>query len=60
MNRCRTKAVENKTPFKAWCKRKPIINHLKVLGCISIAHVPKEGRQNLDEASKNDSLWVIA
>ena len=52
LNRCPTKAVENKTPFEAWSRRKPSVNHLKVFGCICFAHVPKEVRHKLDEASE--------
>lgn len=52
LNRCPTKALANKTPFEAWSKRKPSVNHLKVFGCICYAHVPKELRHKLDEVSE--------
>ena len=32
-NRLPTKALEEKTPFKAWYKRKPNISNLRVYGC---------------------------
>ena len=52
MNRCPTKAVEDKTPFEAWSGRKPSVNHLKVFGSICYAYVPKETRQKLDDSSE--------
>ncbi|RDY06069.1 Copia protein, partial [Mucuna pruriens] len=32
LNRCPTKVVWNLTPFEAWSGRKPLVNHLKILG----------------------------
>lgn len=52
MNRHPTVAVEGKTPFEAWCGRKPSVNHLRVFGSICYAHIPKELRQKLDESSE--------
>jgi transposase InsO family protein len=52
MNRCPTKAVWNKTPFKAWSGRKSSIKHLKVFGCICYVQIPKEKRYKLDETSE--------
>ncbi|KAJ4764255.1 polyprotein [Rhynchospora pubera] len=50
LNRCPTKAVENKTPFEAWSGgRKPSVNHLKVFGSVCYAHVPKEMRNKLED-----------
>ena len=52
MNRCPTKALENQTPFEAWSRRKPSVRHLKVVGCVCYAQIPKERRRKLDETSE--------
>jgi len=50
LNRCPTKAVENKTPFEAWSGGwKPSVNHLRIFGSICYAHVPREMRHKLEE-----------
>jgi hypothetical protein len=43
-NRCPTKALDSKTPQKAWSGRKFDVSHLKVFGCKAFAHVPDEKR----------------
>jgi transposase InsO family protein len=49
LNRCPTKAIENKTPFEAWSGGgKPSVN-LKIFGCVFYAHVPKEMRNKLED-----------
>jgi len=48
LNRSPTKAVLNKTPYEAWFKRKPKVDHFKVFGCIAYSHIPKENREKLD------------
>ena len=52
LNRCPTKAVQNKTPIEAWSGRKPSAKHLKVFGCICYSHIPKEKRGKLDEKTE--------
>jgi hypothetical protein len=52
LNRCPTKAVQNKTPIEAWSRRKPSAKHLKVFGCICYSHIPKEKRGKLDEKAE--------
>ena len=49
LNRSPTKAVKDLTPYEAWHKRKPRVEHLKVFGCVAYAHIPKENREKLDE-----------
>jgi transposase InsO family protein len=34
LNQVPTKAVEGKTPFEAWYRKKPMVHHLKTYGCI--------------------------
>ena len=48
IKRSPTKVVNDKTPFEAWSRRKPIVKHLKVFGCICYAQVPKEIRYTLE------------
>ena len=50
LNRCPTKAVENKTPFEAWFGgRKPSMNHLRNFSTVCYAHDPKKMRHKLKE-----------
>lgn len=51
-NRCPTVALNNKTPYEALNGRKPNVKHLKIFGCISHAHVPKDERSKLDSKSR--------
>jgi hypothetical protein len=37
------------TPHEVWLSKKPLVSHLKVLGCDEFVHVPKEKRSNLDK-----------
>ncbi|OMO69396.1 Integrase, catalytic core [Corchorus capsularis] len=42
LNKCTTRAVENKTPLEAWSGKKPSVSHLKLMdrmaGCGRMAH----------------------
>ena len=44
-NRSPTKVLEDMTPFKAWVKQKPCVEHLRVFGCDAYAHVAKDERK---------------
>ena len=57
LNRSPTKAVRNKTPYEAWCRRKPVVNHLKVFGCVAYALTPSQGREKFDK--KGEKLIFI-
>lgn len=46
-----TSALLSKTPSEALTGRKPIVNHLRVFGCIAYAHIPKDERQKFDVKS---------
>ena len=52
LNRCPTKAVENKTPIEAWSRQKPSAKHLRVFGCMCYVHIPAAKRSKLDENSE--------
>jgi hypothetical protein len=51
LNRCPTRALDNKTPFEAYSGRKPGLAHLKIFGCVCYVHIPSEVRQKLDAKS---------
>lgn len=40
------------TPFEAWTKEKPKIEHLYVFGCNAYAHVAKDERKKLESKSR--------
>ena len=42
LNRSPTKAIQDKTPVEAWSRRKPLVKHLRVFGCICYTHIPQE------------------
>jgi hypothetical protein len=35
LNRSPTKALDGKTPYEAWHKRKPAVSYLRVFGCLA-------------------------
>ena len=47
------KAVHNKTPFEAWHKKKPIVDHFKVFGCITYSHISTPNNDKFDEKGEN-------
>ena len=48
MNRCSTKSVKNKVPQEAWTSMNHNVSHLKVVGCVTYAHVLYEMRKKLE------------
>ena len=50
-NRSPTKVLKDMTPFEAWMKQKPCVDHLRVFGCVAYAHVAKDERKKLDSKS---------
>ena len=42
LNRSPTKAMLNKTPYEAWCDRKPLVEHFKIFGCVAYSHIQKK------------------
>ena len=41
-------ALVDKTPYEAWDNKNTYIAHLRVFGCDSFAHIPKERRKKLE------------
>ena len=52
VNRSPTKTLDDKTPFEAWYRKKPNVNHLRVFGCLTYIHIPKDERKKLDPKAK--------
>jgi hypothetical protein len=49
LNRCPTRAVQDKTPIEIWCGKKPSAKHLRVFGSICYIHVPIQKRHKLED-----------
>ena len=47
-NRSPTAALNDKTPYECWFKKKPIVSTLRVFGCICFVHTPDSLRKKLD------------
>ncbi|KAL8097202.1 hypothetical protein AgCh_030354 [Apium graveolens] len=51
LNRLSTRAVSGITPYEAWCKRKPHLEHIRVFGCLAYMKVPTVNLKKLDDRS---------
>ncbi|XP_056857376.1 uncharacterized protein LOC130506717 [Raphanus sativus] len=49
INRTPTKILKNLSPFEVLNKSKPVIDHLRVFGCVCYVMVPGEQRNKLEE-----------
>ena len=48
-NRCPLRAVEHeKSSYKLWTTKKPLLANMKVFGCHAFVHIPKEKRSKVD------------
>src|SRR5205809_7834065 len=47
-NRSPTKSLDRKTPYEAWCGKKPDLSYLRILGSTVYVHVSKDSRRKLD------------
>jgi hypothetical protein len=52
VNRSPSSALDDNTPQEVWNGKEPYLTHLKVFGCDSYAHVPKENMSKLDKKDK--------
>lgn len=52
VNKSLTSTLVDKTPYEAWDGKRPFLAHLRVFGCDSFMHIPKERRQKLDSKSE--------
>lgn len=72
INRWLTSTLVEKNPYEAWASKNPSLVYLKVFGCDSFVHIPKERRKKLNIKSekcifigykdiiKGYKLWNIA
>ena len=51
-NRSPTSAVEKMTPYKSLYDEKPKADILRVFGCLTFAHIPKDQRHKFDYMSR--------
>ncbi len=51
-NRSPARAITGMTPFEAYYGTKPSVNHLRVFGCTSYAHIVKDERKKLDPVAR--------
>lgn len=49
LNSCSSKSVHDKTPQEVWTDQKPKVEHFRVFGCITYAHVPNAMIKKLDD-----------
>ena len=47
-NRRSTSTVHGMMPFQAWSGKKPSMNNLRVFGCATCSHIPKDERRKLN------------
>eukprot|EP00253_Pinus_taeda_P025487 PITA_25487 len=52
VNRSPSSALEDKTLQEVWTGKKPSLSHLRVFGCDTYVHFPKEKQTNLDSKSE--------
>jgi hypothetical protein len=52
VNRSPSSALDDTTPHEVWSGKKPFLQHLRVFGCDTYVHVPKENRSKLDNKAE--------
>ena len=58
-NRSPTKALDDMTPFEAWMKEKPRVEHLCIFGCDAYAHVAKMKDKNSSQNQESVFFWAM-
>jgi hypothetical protein len=53
VNKSPSSTLDDKTPQEVWTGKEPSLTHLKVFGCDSYVHVPKENKSKLDKKDGN-------
>ncbi|KAD3068893.1 hypothetical protein E3N88_36773 [Mikania micrantha] len=51
LNRCITRALDDKVPEEMWSGKKPNVEYFRVFGCIGHVHIPSQFRSKLDARS---------
>lgn len=49
LNRLPTRALTGMTPYTAWTKKKPRVDHIRVFGCLSHMKIPSIQTRKLDD-----------
>lgn len=49
LNRTGPSSVAEKSPYELWFHKKPSVKHLRVIGSICYAHIPKQKRRKMDK-----------
>lgn len=52
LNRVFTRALTCVTPYEAWTKRKPSLEHLRIFGCLAYMKAPTTNIKKLDDRGK--------
>ena len=52
VNRSPSSTLDDKNPHEVWIGKKPSLEHLRVFGCASYVHVPKENRSKLNKKAE--------
>lgn len=52
LNRLPTRAVSGVTPYEAWSKEKPSVEHIRVFGCLAHMKEPTVNLKKLDDRSR--------
>ncbi|KAG5864238.1 hypothetical protein JTB14_038415 [Gonioctena quinquepunctata] len=47
LNRTSNSGIDQQSPFEVWHKKKPKLKHLRVIGSICYAHIPKQNRKKM-------------
>jgi hypothetical protein len=53
LNRCRTKSIDDMTPFEAWYGRKPAVHHLRTFGCFMYVRNTTPHLKKLEDRGHN-------
>lgn len=51
-NRCPHSVVKDMTPEEAFTGVRPHVDHLRIFGCVTFSHVPKDLRRKLDPTAE--------
>jgi hypothetical protein len=59
VNRSPSLALDGNTPHEVWTGKKHSLTQIKVFGCDSYVHIPKENKNKIDKRMKSVSLLGI-
>lgn len=56
LNRSGVSGVEGKSPYEVWFEKKPNLKHLRIIGSICYAHIPKQCRRKMEKKAEKGVL----